>query len=161
MRRQKAYRHLRFYLNRLERSMKREGLCRRLENSGSTTEGLKVNDEMEFDVMSIFSGVSIEIFNVEGYPGYAYLSTEGWSNTLQTFMDSNYNCLSPSIFMEKNFEEIKYLVEEELEGLQQAIQIKVKKLGPSIRLTFKQNGNLLFKADIVPTIEIEKNGKLI
>ena len=161
MRRQKAYRHLRFYLNRLERSMKREGLCRRLENSGSATEGLKVNDEMEFDVMSIFSGVSIEIFNVEGYPGYAYLSTEGWSNTLQRFMDSNYNCLSPSIFMEKNFEEIKYLVEEELEGLQQAIQIKVKKLGPSIRLTFKQNGNLLFKADIVPTIEIEKNGKLI
>ena len=142
--------------------MKREGLCRRLENSGSTTEGLKVNDEMEFDVMSIFSGVSIKIINVVEYPGYVHLTTEGRSNSLQGFMDSNYNCLSPSIFMEKNFEGIKFLVEEELEGLDQAIQIRVKKMGPSICLTFKrENGYLLFKADIVPTIEIKKNGKSI
>ena len=147
--------------------MKSEGLCKKLQNSGSTTESLKVNDEMEFDVMSIFSGENLETTNVVEYPGYVYLSIKRGSqgfqeNALQRFMDSNYNCLSPSLYMQENFEQIRIIVEEELEELEQETQIKVKKNGPSICLIFKyENGDLLFKADIVPTIEIKENGKSI
>lgn len=162
-----AHRHLRLYLKHLESRMKRKGLCKKLQNSGSTTEGLKVNDEMEFDVMSIFTGENLKITNIVGYPGYVHLSIKGGGqrfkeNALQRFVDSNYNYLSPSLYMQENFEQIKILVEEELEELEHETQIKVKKNGPSICLTFKrEEGDLLFKADIVPTIEIKENGKSI
>ena len=54
--------------------MRKKGLCKRLQHSGSTTEGLKVNDKMEFDVMIIARGENLKITNVEGHPGYVHLT---------------------------------------------------------------------------------------
>lgn len=54
--------------------MRKKGLCKGLQHSGSTTEGLKVNDKMEFDVMIIARGDNLKITNVEGHPGYVHLT---------------------------------------------------------------------------------------
>ena len=149
--------------------MRRKGLCKRLQQSGSTTEGLKINDKMEFDIMVIARGENLKISNVEGYPGYVLLSIKkstGYKkNTLRRYMHSNSKHLSPTLFMGKIFREIKTLVEEEeLEELEleTETEVSVERKGPSICLTFKtENGDFLFKADIVPTIEIIRNGKSI
>ena len=61
--------------------------------------------------------------------------------------------------MGEYFDEIKNILSiEENERLN--MEIEMKKIGPSVCLIFKQdNDDTWFKADIVPTIEIEKNGK--
>lgn len=150
--------------------MRKKGLCKRLQHSGSTTEGLKVNDKMEFDVMIIARGENLKITNVEGHPGYVHLTikkeSKGYKKSiLQRYVD-NSKYLSPNIFMQKIFKQIKAIVEveEDLEELEweTKTQVIVKKHGPSICLTFKaENGTFLFQADIVPTIEIIRNGKSI
>ena len=149
--------------------MRKKGLCKRLQHSGSTTEGLKVNDKMEFDVMIIARGENLKITNVEGHPGYVHLTikeeSKGYKkNTLQRYID-NSTYLSPSIFMQKIFKKIKAILEEEdLEEFEgdTGTQVIVKKHGPSICLTFTtENGTFLFQADIVPTIEIIRNGKSV
>ena len=53
--------------------MKKKGICKRLQKSGSTSEGLKINDQLEFDVMIVVNGENIRISNIVEYPGYAHL----------------------------------------------------------------------------------------
>lgn len=53
--------------------MKKKGICKRLQKSGSISEGLKINDQLEFDVMIINNGENIRISNIVEYPGYAHL----------------------------------------------------------------------------------------
>ena len=72
--RKEASEELNLYLNKLEAEMKKEGLWDRLQHSESTEEDLKVNDELEFDVMCIINGKNIDITNAEYYPGFAHLS---------------------------------------------------------------------------------------
>lgn len=67
--------------------------------------------------------------------------------------------------MQKIFKQIKAILKEddleEFEGDTET-QVIVKKHGSSICLTFRtENGTFLFQADIVPTIEIIRNGKSI
>ena len=105
------YSHLRRYLDQLVERMRKKGLCKRLQHSGSTTEGLKVNDKIEFDVMIIARGENLKITNVEGHRGYVHLTikeeSKGYKkNTLQRYID-NSTYLSPSIFTQKNIQENK------------------------------------------------------
>ena len=144
--------------------MKKKGICKRLQKSGSTSEGLKINDQLEFDVMIVVNGENIRISNIVEYPGYAHLklkqpSKEKKKDNVQRFMDSHDIYISPAIFMREYFDEMKNILSiEENERLN--MEIEMKKIGPSVCLIFKQdNGDTWFKADIVPTIEIEKNGK--
>ena len=146
--------------------MENKGLWEKEQYSGSTSEGLKINDELEFDVMSIVNGERIKVFNVEGYPGYVHLKIKrgGYrneENTLHKFMDSSSNLLSPEKFMSEYFDQLETAVEK-LEDNEQEIEIDMKRNGPSICLIFDHvNGDRWFKADIVPTIEIEKDGKRV
>ena len=159
-----AFRQLNSYLDKIKAEMGNEGLWERKQYSGSTSEGLKINDELEFDVMSIVIGQNIKIINVKGYPGYAHLKIKGGNNrneenALQRFMDSNYNFLSPGKFLSEYSTQLKTAVEE-LNEHEHEIEINIKRNGPSICLIFEySNGVRWFKVDIVPTIEIEKNGK--
>ena len=161
-----AFKQLKFYLSIIKDEMENEGLWEKEQYSGSTSEGLKINDELEFDVMSIVNGERIKVFNVKGYPGYVHLMIERGShrneeNSLQRFMDSSYNLLSPGKFMSEYFAQLETAIEK-LEEYDQEIEIDIKGNGPSICLMFDHlNGDRWFKADIVPTIEIEKNGKPI
>ena len=162
--RKEASEELNLYLNKLEVEMKKEGLWDRLQHSGSTEEALKVNDELEFDVMCIINGKNIDITNVEEYPGFAHLSIKEGStgnkeNILQRFLDSKCNYLSPINFMKEYFRRIKTAVEK-IEKLELKTQIRIKEHGPAVCLIFENlNGFKKFKADIVPTIEIKKEGE--
>ena len=162
--RKEAFEQLKSYLDIINDELENEGLWERVQYSGSTSEGLKINDELEFDVMSIISGENIKLSNVKEYPGYAHLMIKrgryrNEENTLQRFIDSNYDLLSPGKFMSEYFDQLETVVEK-LEEYDQEIEIDIKRNEPSICLTFKHlNGDMWFKADIVPTIEIEKNGK--
>ena len=161
-----AFKQLKFYLSIIKDEMENEELWEKEQYSGSTSEGLKINDELEFDVMSIVNGERIKVFNVKGYPGYVHLMIERGSyrneeNSLQRFMDSSYNLLSPGKFMSEYFSQLETAIEK-LEEYDQEIEIDIKGNGPSICLMFDHlNGDRWFKADIVPTIKIEKNGKPI
>ena len=63
--------------------------------------------------------------------------------------------------MSEYFDELETAVEK-LEEYDQEIEIDIKRKEPSIRLIFDHlNGDRWFEVDIVPTIEIEKNGKPI
>ena len=162
--RKEASEELNLYLDKLEAEMKKEGLWDRLQHSGSTEEDLKVNDELEFDVMCIINGKNIDITNVEDYPGFAHLSikegTKGHKeNILQRSVDSKYNYLSPIKFMKEYFRQIETAVEK-TEELGLKTQIKMKEHGPAVCLIFEHSsGFRKFKVDIVPTIEIKKEGK--
>ena len=162
--RKEASEELNLYLNKLEAEMKKEGLWDRLQHSGSTEEDLKVNDGLEFDVMCIINGKNIDITNVEDYPGFAHLSikegTKGnKENILQRSVDSKCNYLSPIKFMKEYFHQIETAVEK-TEELGLKTQIKMKEHGPAVYLIFEHSsGFRKFKVDIVPTIEIKKEGK--
>ena len=162
--RKEASEELNLYLNKLEAEMKKEGLRDRLQHSGSTEEDLKVNDELEFDVMCIINGKNIDITNVEDYPGFAHLSIQEGTkgnkeNILQRSVDSKCNYLSPIKFMKEYFRQIETAVEK-IEELGLKTQIKMKKHGPAVCLIFEHlSGFRKFKVDIVPTIEIKKEGK--
>ena len=159
-----AFERLKSYLHTIKAELQNEGLWERVQYSGSTSEGLKINDELEFDVMSIVSGENIKVSSVKEYPGYVHLKIKRGSysneeNALQRFIDSSYNLLSPDKFMSEYFDQLETAVEE-LEESDQEIEIDIKRNGPAIRLTFDHlNGDMWFRADVVPTIEIEKNGK--
>ena len=161
-----AFEQLKSYLDIIKTELEDEGLWERVQYSGSTSEGVKINDELEFDVMSIVNGENIKVTNVKGYPGYVHLmikraSYRNEENTLQRFMDSSCNLLSPGKFMSEYFDELETAVEK-LEEYDQEIEIDIKTKEPSIRLIFDHlNGDRWFEVDIVPTIEIEKNGKPI
>ena len=157
--RKEASEELNLYLNKVEAEMKKEGLWDKLQYSGSTEEDLKVNDELELDVMCIINGKNIDITNVEDYPGFAHLSIKEGSkgnkeNILQGFLDSKCNYLSPIKFMKEYFHRIETAVEK-IEELELKTQIKMKTHGPAVCLIFEHlNGFSKFKVDIVPTIEI-------
>ena len=162
--RKEASEELDLYLNKLEVEMKKEGLWDKLQHSGSIEENLKVNDELEFDVMCIISGNNIDITTVEEYPGFAHLSIKEGSkgtkeNILQRFVDSNCNYLSPIKFMKEYFCQIETAVEK-IEELELKTQIKMKEHGPAVCLIFEHlNGCRKFKVDIAPTVQIKKDGK--
>ena len=162
--RKEAFEQLKSYLDIINDELENEGLWERVQYSGSTSEGLKINDELEFDVMSIISGENIKVSNVKEYPGYVHLMIKRGRyrnevNTLQRFIDSNYDLLSPGKFMSEYFYQLETVIEKLVE-YDHKIQIDIKRNEPSICLKFKHfNGDMWFKADIVPTIEIEKNGK--
>ena len=162
--RKDASEELNLYLNKLEAEMKKEGLWNKSQHSGSPEEDLKVNDELEFDVMCIINGKNIDITNVEDYPGFAHLSikeeTKGnKENILRKFVDSKCNYLSPIKFMKEYFRRIETAVEK-IQEPELKTQIKMKKHGPAVCLIFEHsNGYRKFKVDIVPTIEIKKEGK--
>ena len=157
--RKEASEELNLYLNKVEAEMKKEGLWDKLQYSGSTGEDLKVNDELELDVMCIINGKNIDITNVEDYPGFAHLSIKEGSkgnkeNILHGFLDSKCNYLSPIKFMKEYFHRIETAVEK-IEELELKTQIKMKTHGPAVCLIFEHlNGFSKFKVDIVPTIEI-------
>ena len=162
--RKDASEELNLYLNKLEAEMKKEGLWNKSQHSGSPEEDLKVNDELEFDVMCIINGKNIDITNVEDYPGFAHLSikeeTKGnKENILRKFVDSKCNYLSPIKFMKEYFRRIETAVEK-IQEPELKTQIKMKKHGPAVCLIFEHlNGYRKFKVDIVPSIEIKKEGK--
>ena len=61
-------------MKNIEMNLKKEGLCKKIEYTGSSYEGLKITEDgLEFDVMFIMDGKDIEIIELEKYPGFASL----------------------------------------------------------------------------------------
>ena len=63
--RKEAFEQLKSYLDIIKTELEDEGLWERVQFSGSTSEGVKINDELEFDVMSIVNGKNIKVSNVK------------------------------------------------------------------------------------------------
>lgn len=68
------------YMDRIENELRKQGICVRIEYTGSTYEGTKVaksqqNYDLEFDVMVIVDcrGSSVSVENLPGFPGFAKL----------------------------------------------------------------------------------------
>ena len=164
--RQEAFEHLKSYTDIIKDELENEGLWEREQYSGSTCEGVLINEELEFDVMGTVNGENIKVVDVTGYPGYAHLKLKRGSyrneeNSLRRFMDSRNNLLSPGKFMSEYLNQLETAVEE-LEEYDQEIAIDIKRNGPSICLIFNfLCGDRWFKVDIVPTIEIKKKGEPI
>ena len=73
----KARHELDIHLKRFEVELRKKGLCKKLEFTGSSFEGLKItSDGLEFDVMCILPGKDIELIEIDECPGFANLASE-------------------------------------------------------------------------------------
>lgn len=65
--RQEAFEHLKSYIDIIKDEY--EGLWEREQYSGSTYEGVLINEELEFHVMGSVNAENIKVVDVTGYPG--------------------------------------------------------------------------------------------
>lgn len=155
----KARQELEVLLKRFEVELKKKELCKRLEYTGSSFEGLKItSDGLEFDVMCILPGKDVVLIEIDECPGFVNLGFAGSTpNILQTFVEETSNVVSPQRVVSKYISEIT-LIRNGL-GKKEKERIDLKKSGPAVCIIFKHdNGNIWFKADFVPSIELQING---
>ena len=140
-------------------NLKEEGLCKKIEYTGSSCEGLKITEDgLEFDVMFIMDGKDIEIIELEKYPGFANLKIKnGITNSkLLNFVDLKTRFLLPHQFMKSFVKDVEGIVGKFSEGK----TMELIKTGPSACLNMFQENKILFSVDLVPAFEINNQGKL-
>lgn len=156
----KARHELDVHLKRFEVELRKKELCKKLEFTGSSFEGLKItSDGLEFDVMCILPGKDIELIEIDECPGFVNLGfgSSTSNKILESFLDETSNVISPKKVVSKYFSEIT-LIRNDL-GKKDKERMELKTSGPAVCLTFKnENSDIWFKADFVPTIELELNG---
>ena len=156
----KARHELDIHLKRFEVELRKKELCKKLEFTGSSFEGLKItSDGLEFDVMCILPVKDIELIEIDECPGFVNLGfgRSMPSKILQNFVDETSNVISPKKVVSKYFSEIA-LIRNDL-GKKEKERMELKTSGPAVCLTFKnENNDIWYKADFVPTIGLEVNG---
>ena len=160
---QEAAQELEIYMKRFEVTLRKSGLCKRFEYTGSSYEGLKITaDGLEFDIMCVLPMDDVEVTNIELYPGFVNLQVkeETENEVLRSFIDSTINVLSPQKVVSKYYTEVNRIRSELGQEEQNSMEVKI--VGPAIRLLFhKEGGDIWFTADLVPSIELRKNGQCI
>ena len=140
-------------------NLKKEGLCKKIEYTGSSYEGLKITEDgLEFDVMFIMDGKDIEIIKLQKYPGFANLKIKDriTHSKLLKFVDLQTRFLLPHQFMKSFLQHVKDIVCKFSEGK----RMKLIRTGPSVCLNMYQGNEILFSVDLVPAFEINDQGKL-
>lgn len=146
-------------MKNIEMNLKKEGLCKKIEYTGSSYEGLKITEDgLEFDVMFIMDGKDIEIIELEKYPGFASLKIKNGvtHSKLQNFVDLKTRFLLPHQFMENFLKDVKGIVGKFNEGK----RMELIRTGPSACLNMFQENEILCSVDLVPAFEIDNQGKL-
>lgn len=146
-------------MKNIEMNLKKEGLCKKIEYTGSSYEGLKITEDgLEFDVMFIMDGKDIEIIELEKYPGFASLKIKNGvtHSKLQNFVDLKTRFLLPHQFMENFLKDVQGIVGKFNEGK----RMELIRTGPSACLNMFQENEILFSVDLVPAFEIDNQGKL-
>ena len=92
----KARQELEVLLKRFEVELKKKELCKRLEYTGSSFEGLKItSDGLEFDVMCILPGKDVELIQIDECPGFVNLGFTGSApSILKTFVEERQCCIA-------------------------------------------------------------------
>ena len=155
----KARQELEVLLKRFEVELKKKELCKRLEYTGSSFEGLKnTSDGLEFDVMCILPGKDVELIQIDECPGFVNLGFTGSApSILKTFVEETGNVVLPHRVVNKYISEITLI----LNGLgeKEKERVEIKKSGPAVCIIVKHDsGSIWFKADFVPSIELQING---
>ena len=84
-----AKQELRKLVTGLEVDLKSMKLCKVLEYTGSSYEGLKItSDGLEFDIMCVMEGEDVKVMEIDGNPAFVNLQLKGNlpNNVLQSFV---------------------------------------------------------------------------
>ena len=160
---QEAAQELEIYLKRFEVTLRKSGLCKRLEYTDSSYEGLKITaDGLEFDIMCVLPMDDVEVMNIELYPGFVnlHIKEDTKNEVLRNFTDFTSNVLSPQKVVSKYYTEINRVRSKLGQEEQNSMGLKI--VGPAVRLLFhKGSGDIWFTADLVPSLELRRNGQFI
>lgn len=160
---QEAAQELEIYLKRFEVTLRKSGLCKRFEYTDSSYEGLKITaDGLEFDIMCVLPMDDVEVMNIELYPGFVnlHIKEDTKNEVLRNFTDFTSNVLSPQKVVSKYYTEINRVRSKLGQEEQNSMGLKI--VGPAVRLLFhKGSGDIWFTADLVPSIELRRNGQCI
>lgn len=145
--------HTRYMRDIIETGLKQIGRCARLEFTGSSYEGVKVEDrqKLEFDVMIMMKGRDIQTSPVE--PGYVILTPKlarKEDPQFQDIIDQRGN-ISTELLANLFFGQIQKLVNGHKELTE---KVKLRKHGPAVQMDVYDDGKIWFSVDLVPAYDI-------
>ena len=144
------------YLQKFDLKLRSVGFGVRVEYTGSSYEGIKVDaDDLEFDVMIIMTnGDKLSFEHVPGHPGFSRIKPNSPQNEVcfAKFLDDN-KMLVPAKVIDK--------LQGHLAGADnpnKGPNLLLRRHGPAIQIDVMKSGKLWFSIDMVPAIEIRANG---
>ena len=148
-----AKQELRKLVTGLEVDLKSMKLCKVLEYTGSSYEGLKItSDGLEFDIMCVMEGEDVKVTEIDDNLAFVNLQLKGNlpNNVLQSFVTDGVL----STYMGEVTKILDKLAAKE-RG-----KITLKNSGPAICLTLKtERDDDWFSVDFVPSIRLQQNGQ--
>ena len=133
--------------------------CKKPEYTGSSYEGLKlIGDELEYDVMFIFSGGEhLKALPIKGEEGFAELeiSSDSEAGKLKFKKYLEGNKISPSKIKNK----FKGVLQEFITKFPNYKDVlKMKEHGPAIQLDWVEKEKLFFSVDLLLSFEVQVDG---
>ena len=137
----------------IEKDLRYLRLCQRLEFTGSSYEGVKVNNDIEFDVMFIISASDVEAKPLEGIPGFAKLRpNEKMQHHAQfhDILDSDKYAVAEKVA--NKFLSNMQILWNNREELQKN---RLSKHGPAVQMDVtKEDGSDWYSVDLTPCYEL-------
>ena len=156
----KQAKQLRKLVTSLEVNLRSIKLCKVLEYTGSSYEGLKItSDGLEFDIMCVMEGEDVKVTEIDGYPAFVNLQLKGNlpNNVLQSFVTDG-GVISPQKVLSRYMSEVTK-IRDKLAAKERG-KITLKYSGPAICLTLKtERDDDWFSVDFVPSIRLQQNGQ--
>lgn len=162
-------------MQEIESTFRRNGICHRLEYTGSSYEGVKVRkgideDDLEFDVMMVVDKhkYDLQVLEDNDRPGYAWLKinrgeqpSRGLDKVLKYW--NFFGFISGDLYVDPNktidifFGELQKLINE---SYQMKGKVKLRRHGPAVQMDVHPDsgvllwGPRLFSVDLVPAYEV-------
>lgn len=155
-----AKQELRKLVTGLEVDLKSMKLCKVLEYTGSSYEGLKItSDGLEFDIMCVMEGEDVKVMEIDGNPAFVNLQLKGNlpNDVLQSFVTDG-GVISPQKVLSRYMGEVTKILDKL--AAKERGKITLKNSGPAICLTLKtERDDDWFSVDFVPSIRLQQNGQ--
>ncbi|XP_057302143.1 cyclic GMP-AMP synthase-like [Hydractinia symbiolongicarpus] len=139
------------HIDDLKSFLKKEGLCKYVDYTGSAYEGVKTTEgELEFDIMFVADGNDLEFTPLPTEDGYVYIHNKTGLSSLSKFADKNNNQLLPKRFLEKFYSVVdKFIDKHKYRGI-----MKLRNHGPAVQMdVMHKDGRLWYSVDMVPAVE--------
>src|SRR6218665_3093080 len=171
-----AMRIHRAYMEEIENAFRRNGICHRLEYTGSSYEGVKVrknsdNDDLEFDVMIVIDKhkYDLQVLKDGARPGYAWLKinrgeqpSRGLDRVLEHwnffgYITSGDLYVDPTKTIDIFNGELQKLIND---SAQMKGKVKLRRHGPAVQMDVHPDSGMvhwgprLFSVDLVPAYQV-------
>jgi len=144
------------YTDQVARELRAQGKCSRIEYTGSSYEGVKVSNDIEFDIMVIQTAGSRQLTPIPASsPGFYKLKLadgESATDEFKDIVDGN-RCLSPVKSVDSFFGTLQKIIDKHSDVFR---NVKLIRHGPAVEMDVSRGNDApWYSVDVVLAYEVE------